>query len=271
MLSLFRIMTQQTGSIYNVRLSAGLGLLDETRSLLDLWEPGISPSTLHEVALASGRFPTITSRRLLNIVKDCFAPRYLVNGGKPAAQLKNLMNLMPTSELNQFYLLFTCRANAILNDFIREIYWERYASGFAEISNFDAEKFVRRAIDDGKTQKRWAEKTIKNVAGYLTGCCADYGLLEKGHKTVRRILPFLISPSMAGYLAYDLHFAGLGDNAVLSHSDWLIFGLAVYDVREELKRLALKGYLILQSAGDITRISWKYKTMEELCDVLAKG
>ena len=76
---------------------------------------------------------------------------------------------------------------------------------------------------------------------------------------------------MAGYLAHDLHFAGLGDNAVLSHLDWRIFGLAVYDVREELKRLALKGYLILQSAGDITRISWKYKTMEELCDVLAEG
>jgi hypothetical protein len=264
-------MTQQTKPIYNIQLSAGLGLLDETRSLLDLWEPGMSASALYEAALASGRFPTITARRLLNIVKACFAPRYLANGGNPAAHLKNLKNRMPTSELNPFFLLFTCRANAILNDFVREIYWERYASGFSEISNLDAVKFVRRAIDDGKTQKRWADNTIKNVAGHLTGCCADYGLLEKGHKTVRRILPFRISPSMAGYLAYDLHFAGLGDNAVLSHPDWQLFGLAVDDVREELKRLALKGYFILQSAGDVTRISWKHKTMEELCDVLAEG
>jgi hypothetical protein len=54
MLSLFRIMTQQTKPIYNIQLSAGLGLLDETRSLLDLWEPGMSPSALHEAALASG-------------------------------------------------------------------------------------------------------------------------------------------------------------------------------------------------------------------------
>ena len=57
MLSLFRIMTQQTKPIYNIQLSAGLGLLDETRSLLDLWEPGMSPSALHEAALASGPLP----------------------------------------------------------------------------------------------------------------------------------------------------------------------------------------------------------------------
>jgi hypothetical protein len=264
-------MTQETESTYNSQFAAGLGLLDETRSLLDLWEPGMSPSALHEAALLSGRFPNITARRLLNIVKECFGPRYLVNGGDPAVLLKKLKDRLPITEIAQFYLLFTCRANVILDDFIREIYWERYAGGYVEISNLDAEKFVRRAIDDGKVQKHWAEKTIKNVAGYLTGCCADYGLLEKGQKQVRRILPFRISLSMACYLAYKLHFAGLGDNAVLSHKDWQLFGLAVEDVREEFKRLALKGYFILQSAGDVTRISWKYKTMEELCDVLAQG
>lgn len=264
-------MTRQTGSNYNIQLSTGLGLLDETRCLLDLWEPGMSPSALHGTALASGRFATITARRLLNLVNGCFAPRYLANGGNPAAHLKILKDQMPTSELKQFFLLFTCRANAILDDFVREIYWERYANGFSEISNLDAEKFVCRAIDDGKTQKRWTENTIKNAAGYLTGCCADYGLLEKGRKTVRRILPFQIASSLAVYLAYDLHCAGFGDNAVLSHPDWQLFGLAADDVREELKRMALKSYFILQSAGELTRISWKHKTMEELCHVLAEG
>lgn len=81
------------------------------------------------------------------------------------------------------------------------IYWDRYANGSGKIRNIEAETFVRRAIDDGKTQKRWAEKTIKNVAGYLTGCCADFGLLEKGRKTVRGILPFFITLPMASYLA----------------------------------------------------------------------
>ena len=95
-------MTQETEPTYNTHFSAGLGLLDETRSLLDLWEPGMSPSALHEAALLSGRFPNITARRLLNIVKECFAPRYLVNGGDPAALLTILKNRLPIAELPSF-------------------------------------------------------------------------------------------------------------------------------------------------------------------------
>jgi hypothetical protein len=43
------------------------------------------------------------------------------------------------------------------------------------------------------------------------------------------------------------------------------------DVREELKRVSLKGHFILQSAGDVTHIGWKYKCMEAFVDVLAEG
>ena len=37
-----------------------------------------------QVALESGRFPTVTARRLRNIDGECFAPRHLVSGGTPA-------------------------------------------------------------------------------------------------------------------------------------------------------------------------------------------
>jgi hypothetical protein len=105
----------------------------------------------------------------------------------------------------------------------------------------------------------------------LTGCCADYGLLERGIRKSRRIVPFRISPSVAAYLAYELHFAGVGDNALLSHEDWQVFGLARDDVLEEIKRLSLQGLLIVQAASDVVRISWKHPHMEALCDVLAQS
>ena len=43
------------------------------------------------------------------------------------------------------------------------------------------------------------------------------------------------------------------------------------DVLEEMKRLSLKGWLIVQAAGDVIRVSWKLPNMETLCDVLAQG
>lgn len=256
---------------YTTQLGAGLGLVNETKALLELWSPGMSASQLHQVALESGRFPTVTARRLRNIVSECFAPRYLVSGGTPAAHLKQLATTLSTADLTQLMLIYTSRANPILGDFVRHLYWARYAGGYTQISNDDARVFVKRGIDDGKTLKRWSETTVRNVSAYLTGCCADYGLLEPGSRSSRRILPFRLSPSAAAYLAHELRFAGIGDHALLAHADWRLFCLAREEVLEEIKRLALKGLLIVQAAGDLIRISWKQPDLEALCYVLAQG
>lgn len=228
----------------------------------------MSVNNLFEAALASGQFSTMTARRLRNVVAECFAPRYLVNGGLPALHLKGLFSRIDSADLSQLMFLFTCRANPILGYFIRQVYWSRYAGGYTHITNDDARIFVERAIDDGKTVKRWSDATVRRVSAYLTGCCADYGLLERGTRSSRRILPFRMSPVVAAYLAYELHLNGVGDNALLTHEDWQLYGLERDDVLDELKRLSLKGLLIVQAAGDVIRISWKYQNMEALLDVI---
>lgn len=258
-------------SLYTTQLQAGLGLVDETKALLDLWTPGTSASQLHQMALDSGRFPNVTARRVRNVIAECFAPRYLISKGEPAGHLKRLLGAITGAELTQLMLIHTSRANAILGDFIREVYWPRYAAGYAEISNDDSRAFVERAIDDRKTAKRWSESTIRRVSAYLTGCCADYGLLGHRTRSSRRLRGLRISHVASAYLAYDLHFKGLGDNALLNHPDWQLFGLIREDVVEELKGLTLRGLLIVQAAGDVVRISWKQPSMEALCDVLSQG
>jgi hypothetical protein len=228
-----------------------------------------APQLLQQ-ALKSGRFTTITARRLRNIIAECFAPRYLVDNAAPAIRLKRLLPRLGASELAQLLLLYTCRANLILADFIRQVYWERYSGGHTEISNEDARKFVESAIDRGRMEKRWSENIVRRVSAYLTGCCADYGMLQHESKSSRRILPFRIAPKAVAYIIYDLHFAGLGDNAALAHEDWALFGLDRFGALDEVKRLSLKGLLIAQAAGDVVRISWRRQSMEEVCDVIAE-
>lgn len=256
---------------YTTQLQAGLGLVSETKTLLDLWSPGMSANHLHDVALKSGRFPTVTARRLRNIIVECFAPRYLIAGGAPAMHLKRLSSTISTADLTQLMLVFTSRANPIFGDFVRQVYWGRYTGGYTQITNVDARAFVERGIDDRKTVKRWSETSVRRVSAYLTGCCADYGMLERGLRSSRRILPFRISPAVAAYLAHELHFSGVADNALLTHEDWQLFGLDREDVLEEIKRLSLKAFLTVQAAGDVVRISWKHRDMETLCDVLTQS
>ena len=255
---------------YTTQLGAGLGLIAETQALLELWHADMDVTALYQAALQSGRFPTVSARRLRNIVVECFAPRYLVNNGLPARLLHKLHHTLTTPELTQLLFLYTCRAHPILADFVCDVYWERYIAGQECISNTDAQAFVTLAVRDGKTQRHWSENTIKNVASYLTGCCADYGLLERGQKSARKILPFLLESTVAVYLAYDLHSGGLGDNTVISHPDWGLFGLDRTAVRDELKRVSLHGYLLIQVAGESLRIGWHHTSLEAFTDVLAQ-
>jgi hypothetical protein len=259
-----------TAKVYTTKLGAGQGILEETRILLRLWESGMDGEMLQRVALESGLFPTMTARRLRNLIREGFVPRYLISDGKPAIFLKKLMSKWTNREFEQLLFLYTCRLHDVLADYIREVYWSSYVSGKDQITVDDARSFVKRANRDGKTATKWSEKMVERVSSYLNGACADFGLLDINRGGTRNILPFRIEPRVAVYLAYDLHFSGLGDNRVLSHPDWELFGLNRDDVLDELKRLALKGWFIVQTGGGVVRIGWQYNSMEELVNALTR-
>ncbi len=109
---------------YTTRLQAGFGLIEERRSLLQLWRPGMNVPALHQRAPEAGSFPTISARRALNIVQECFAPPAPGARGHPAVVLKKLESRTP-AEFAQLLLIFAARANPILADFLREVYWPR--------------------------------------------------------------------------------------------------------------------------------------------------
>lgn len=256
---------------YTTKLGAGLGMVEETNVLLDLWTPGMTSMQLYQEALESGHFPGISARRLRNLVVECFGSRLLSHDCRSGEYLKILRPNLNGRDVEQLLLLYTCRANAILADFIRQVYWPFYGSGRDKLSNQDARDFVIKANQQGLTTQPWSARTIQNVAGYLTGACADFGLLERGQRISRKVLSFRIKPKTAIALAYDLHFSEMGDNMVIAHPDWALFGLERSDVISELRRLSLKGVFLVQTAGDVVRIGWQCNNPKELSSVISEG
>ena len=254
---------------YTTKLGAGQGIVEETRILLRLWEPGMDIDSLYKEALHSGLFPAITARRLSNLVREGFAPRYLNHENKPAIYLKPLLPIWHSDEFTQLLFIYTCRLHAILKDYIKEVYWPKFEAGNSTISIEDAREFVKRANQSGMTSQNWSIKMEERVSSYLNGTCADFGLLSRDRRGIRDIFPFRIKDQVFIYLSYELHFSGSGDNAVINHKDWKIYGLSNLDVFAEFKRLALKDWFIVQSAGLAARISWKYDTMMEVVHALA--
>ena len=85
------------------------------------------------------------------------------------------------------------------------------------------------------------------------------------------ILSYRIESRVAILLAYELHVAGKGDNSVIGDPDWRLFGMDRADVLDQLKRAALTGVFIVQSAGSVTRIAWQCKDLKELTNVLTQS
>ena len=38
-----------------------------------------------------------------------------------------------------------------------------------------------------------------------------------------------------------------------------------------MKRLSLRGLMVVQAAGEVVRLNWKFQNMEIVCDVLTQG
>lgn len=257
--------------LYDTRLNRGLGLIDRTNTLLDVWEMGMSKYELNDLVLSKGIFSNISAISIKNIVLDAFAPRYLYQSGYPAYYLKQLKDKILYQELIQFYYLYTCRANLILRDFIQEVYWENHINRKTKVSYSEAKQFIKNAIENKKTSNKWSDSTINRIATYLIKSCSDFGLLSRDGKVEKEIQNFSICDRMIVYLVYDLHFAGLQDLSILENLDWKLFGLDIFQVKEELKRISMKGYFLYQSGGDLVQISWNYKTMDEvICAIIER-
>ena len=72
-----------------------------------------------------------------------------------------------------------------------------------------------------------------------------------------------MSDECAAYLAYELHEAGLTDSAMCEAADWGVFGLDRGRVLVRLDNLGESKGMLVQRAGSVVRITWKYQSVEE--------
>jgi len=138
---------------YKIMLQAGCGIVPETRVILNAWAPGLSVAELCRRLLEQGAFPNLASRTMQNLVKEGFAPRYLVDGARPALALKALSPVISNSDWTQLAYLYTARAVRLLGDYVREIYWPRYSAGNNTMTIVESREFVRRVSHQGGTDK----------------------------------------------------------------------------------------------------------------------
>jgi hypothetical protein len=254
---------------YTTNLSKAQGIIPETYELLELWQPGMSGHELTNRVKEMGALGKPTHVRMKDIVIRGFTRRYLVNGSKPALWLRRMLERGAARAcLRQLMLIYTARANPILHDFIREVYWRKNVTATREIGKSDARDFIERATSIRRIEPPWSEEMHERVARYLLGTLEDFELTEEIRRGQRRVRPPLILAQTAVFLAYELHFSGEAEEQISKHPDWSLFGLMPTDVIALLEKSAAQGHLLLQHSGAILRIEWHYPDMEGVIDAI---
>ena len=256
---------------YTILLQKGLAMFDETISLLKLWQPGMTISELTKVTLETGTLGRSTEYRIRDIITRVFYWRYIIEGDYPAKYLKYLVEQNYShNELTQLFQLYICRTNDALYDFITQVYWPKYFSGFEIMTKNDSLTFLKEAMMKGYMKNPWSDVQLNRIAMNMLGIMQEFRMLGKRLKGERKIIVKNISDNFILYLAHELHYKNFSDTSILKHSDWQLLGLKEIDVLRTLERISYQGFFILQNAGDLLRITWRYKSMEDFIDAISK-
>jgi len=260
---------RETGELgqkkYTTGLIKGSGLINETLSLLELWEPQMEIRKLANLAIERNAVSKATARRTKDIVSE-FSHRYLVDGGKAASYLKTLTQSGTSlNQLKQLLMIYTSRAHSMLYDFIVNVYWDRVRNNREYLENWDAQRFLDQALLNGNIESRWSDEVINKISTRLLTCLRDFNFVAYDTTLKRQIVPFSILPFTTLFVAHEIHFSGFSDNSILESPEWALFGIISRgDVVSELRKASGDKVFILQDSGALLRISWKYNAMEEL-------
>ncbi len=188
----------------------------------------------------------------------------------PARRLKKLMdNGLPRKLFSEVLFLYAARADRLLYDFTTEVFWPACRRRRSMLTRDDVMAFIAEATDAGRIAQAWSSKVQVKIARAVLSTLRDVGFLREERRGHREIVSYYLSDEGVAYLAHELHDTGLSDSPMSEHPDWRLFGLDRGRVLGRLDNLAEDQGMLVQRAGSVVRITWRYESVEELIDGLA--
>ncbi|SEM84090.1 Putative inner membrane protein [Stigmatella aurantiaca] len=257
---------------YTSRAIKSTGLLDETRLLLRAWRPGESAADLRRRVRDEGLLGKTTAARAVDVVTHVFNQRFLAAGVETTKCIQQLLQVRGAGGwFDHVCFLLTARNDVVLRDAATRFLPDCVEAGRTTVDTASFEAFLLDREADGHIPKPWSPTVRRRVAQHILGQLSDFGALTKPRRAgVRTILRFEPDPVAVAWLAYDLHFKGVSDGAILEHEDWAVWALGPAAVRENLLHMAVPSLWELQVAGSVAQFTWGCHSMREVVDVLAR-
>jgi len=260
--ALFEALNGSSGS-YHTRLQKGGALLPDMRLLVRSWKDEARGNS-------NGLTQTVLGKRTLARAKDtftrAFAPRFL-QGDPPNAWklIRHLEDREADVEiLIPVYYWITARSDRLLYDYVTQELVSISRSGDGSVRIEETVGWIRKQLKS--TDQQWTPTVTVKVARGLLAALRDFKILAGANR--KRVTAAHIPIESFCYIAFCLNKLGSSGEALVSHSDWLLFLLNQNLVERLFLEAHQRDFLSFQSAGRIYRIDFPAIQHTDYADLL---
>jgi len=250
---------------YTISICKGAAMLDETRTLLGLWQLGEPAETFAHRVEKDGLLGKATAYRIKDIVRRVFVLRYMKPDDRSARVLKAVLeSRLRPAVFKELVLLYSARKDYLLRDFVVREFWPSVQRGKPSLDVASALLFFSEALANGNIEKPWSEQVSRKVARGLLGFLREVDFIKEPTRGRRELVDYHISNEGLVLISRIFHEEVAINSAIVNHPDWGLFGLERMTVLSRLHLLSEETGLFVQQAGCSLSFNWKVDSIEKL-------
>jgi excisionase family DNA binding protein len=250
---------------YTARIIKAGALLPDTKALLSCWDP-VRCVSENLVRIRRQNLLGTSSRSRAADILAIFRQRYLVEESVANALARLMKNRLNGKALDRILYFHSTRADLLLRDVVLNLLVPKWSQGLLDIEVNEVQRSLNKWVAQGKASHPWGENTVRRVSQGLLSTLRDFGVLDGAVK--KRIAPAYLPIQAFAYIAFYLKQHQPSGAKLLELGDWSLFFLTRLGVERFFVEAHQRGFLEFHAAGDVIRLTFPVRTLEEYANVL---
>ena len=260
-------MGESNTTSYTTRLLKGGAVLEDTRRIVELWDPQLEPRANLERLSAENPLGKRSRSRLDDLLYWVIQRRFVEPGPHVIPALRGLLHDHRAFREACYYE--ASRDDALVAEFVEARLWDWWQRGRLAVGVDDVLGWLEGLTDSGRAPA-WSDSVRTRLAQGLLSTLRDFGILTGAPRCHRKeFAPPAMTARGFAYVAWREHEQGASSRALATGSVWRRWLLDAADVEMLLNQSARLGVLQFSRAGSTVRIDWRVADLAEATRVAA--
>lgn len=262
-----KVQTRAALKPYCSKIIKAGALLTDTKALFTHWDGTATPAE-NVTRLKRENIFGKSSRSRVEDILAIFRQRFFAEETVTKALVRLVRGRISSAALDRILYFHAARADRLLFDFVLEILLPQNGRGVIDVDVGDAQRKLKKWVEEGKTTSVWSEQTTRRVTQGILSALRDFGVLEGAVN--KRIAPAYLPVEAFSYIAFYLKQHQPSGLKLVELPDWKLFFLPLEGVERFFFDAHQHGLLEYHAAGSVTRLTFPTESLEEYANVIAK-